>query len=619
MARHLIPVQSSSGRPRPLVTVAIALASVALVGCFSWGGGASVGPPRDAAQSAMPAAPKKTLIAALDDPVYPSARACAGCHPQHYREWSVSPHSYAQMSPVFNSFQSAVVLLTNGTFNDFCIRCHTPVGMALGEPILVESNLQRHPTSREGITCITCHRVRHREGKNSGRMELSTGSVSAPVVGPKGNEVLNRVLEDSDREFPGLLTTDPDEVLGVRIHGDVEQMEYLAQPGFCGVCHDVTLKNGFRLEEAFSDYKTSPAAKRGVTCQDCHMGKVPGRAEGYSQAPAAIVNNVPTPARKHTNHMFAGPDHSIIDVPLFPHLGPDALEISEWFEDWQAFRHDEGWGSEGFERSLITSSSDRQFPPPWNTTENRKRGRKILDGQYRLLDEYREEARAVLAAGYQLGDIVVDEASEKGISFRVQFSSGTDGHSIPTGFIAERTVYLEVTVRDSEGAVVFQSGDTDPNGDVRDLHSLYVHNGELPLDPYLFSLQSRFLTRNIRGGEREQVLAVNHSVDPLPFLRPATLSTIATGRPLGARIHRIRLEPLGERWPRYDVEAAALTGKPPYRARVRLISGMVPLNLIHEISVMGFDYGLSAQEVGRRIVEGRLTLYDKEIVLEEGR
>ena len=56
-----------------------------------------------------------------DDP-YPSAKKCGTCHPQHYREWSVSPHAYAQLSPIFNCMQNAVKILTNGTNGDFCIR-----------------------------------------------------------------------------------------------------------------------------------------------------------------------------------------------------------------------------------------------------------------------------------------------------------------------------------------------------------------------------------------------------------------------------------------------------------------------------------------------------------------
>ena len=32
---------------------------------------------------------------------YPSAATCGTCHPKHYEEWSVSQHSYAQLSPVY--------------------------------------------------------------------------------------------------------------------------------------------------------------------------------------------------------------------------------------------------------------------------------------------------------------------------------------------------------------------------------------------------------------------------------------------------------------------------------------------------------------------------------------
>ena len=68
----------------------------------------------------------------LDDR-YPSATKCESCHPVQYRQWSISQHSYAQMSPVFNAMQGSIGFLTNGTLGDFCIRCHTPVGMNLKE------------------------------------------------------------------------------------------------------------------------------------------------------------------------------------------------------------------------------------------------------------------------------------------------------------------------------------------------------------------------------------------------------------------------------------------------------------------------------------------------------
>ncbi|MEO6970238.1 MAG: multiheme c-type cytochrome, partial [Chthoniobacterales bacterium] len=59
---------------------------------------------------------------------FPSASTCATCHPTQFRQWSVSQHAYAQLSPVFNAFQATVDKMTAGTNGDFCIRCHTQVG-----------------------------------------------------------------------------------------------------------------------------------------------------------------------------------------------------------------------------------------------------------------------------------------------------------------------------------------------------------------------------------------------------------------------------------------------------------------------------------------------------------
>ena len=58
------------------------------------------------------------------------------------------------------------------------------------------------------------------------------------------------------------VVTDPEEA-GRKIHKEAKQFSGLSDPVFCGQCHDVTLFNGFRLEEAYSEYRTSPAAARG--------------------------------------------------------------------------------------------------------------------------------------------------------------------------------------------------------------------------------------------------------------------------------------------------------------------------------------------------------------------
>ena len=536
---------------------------------------------------------------------FPSATTCATCHPSHFREWSVSPHSYAQMSPVFNAMHGTILKLTNGTNGDFCIRCHTPVGMNLGEPEFM-SNMDRHPTSREGVTCIVCHRVNNAYGKLSGRLAIVEGDLFEPVYGPSGNDELARVIDSGDYR----VNTERGKG-GRAIHTRAEPFFQLTTSGFCGTCHDVNLVNGFRLEEAFSEFKNSPAADQGISCQDCHMGKEPGVASGYREEPAAVVGGRETNPRKRTNHMFIGPDYSVIHPGIFPHntAASELATIREWLSfDWQG-----GWGTDDFENNR---PDDFEFPDRWRAIDDRYDARDILNDNLALLEEANTARKRVLSAGYQFGDVEVVRAdARRGIVFRVEVRNGTLGHGVPTGFDAERLVFLRVTVTDRDGTVVFRSGDLDPNGDVRDLHSLYVHNGELPRDKFLLSLQSKFITRMVRGGEREQVLAVNYSPDPLPFLRPSTGSTILTGRPGGARKHKQNIEPGGSRWGKYVIEPEALTGKGPYRAELAIVAGMIPVNLVDAIQGVGFDYFMSAQEVAQRVVDGHLVLWQTHIDL----
>jgi hypothetical protein len=537
---------------------------------------------------------------------YPSAAECGECHPKHFFEWSVSPHAYAQISPVFNAMQGATTFLTSGTNGDFCIRCHSPVAMELGEPVFT-SNLNRDRVSIEGVTCIVCHRVNGDYGKISGRFLVEPGDIKAPVNGPSENTELKRVL--SDKKWYGALASSEDDPGSVPIHGEINTSFFLTQSGFCGTCHDVTAPNGFRLEEAFSEYKSSPSADQGVSCQDCHMSVTEGENGGYATGPASVIAGRATRNRKLTSHYFAGPDYSIVHKGIFPVLNADDSSLASMAQ-WLEF--DERWGSAAFEANIEEGTA---FPSHWQDPGRRKKAHEILMRQEAKLTRYRLRQLDVLRAGYQVGEVAVLQSDADGIKFEVQVKNGTDGHNVPTGFIAERSLFLEVIVKDADGKVVFESGDTDPNGDVRDLHSVYVHNGDLPIDDHLFSLQSKFIVRLLRGGEREQVLPINFSIDPLPYIRPDPNPVIATGRTGGARTHRVSMPPKASRWPKYVIKPSQLTGKAPYTARVRMIAGMVPPNLIDVIKVVGFDYGMNARQVADRVVAGRQLLYEGEFSL----
>ncbi len=78
--------------------------------------------------------------------------------------------------------------------------------------------------------------------------------------------------------------------------------------------------------------------------------------------------------------------------------------------------------------------------------------------------------------------------------------------------------------------------------------------------------------------------------------------------------------------PYAEAPAAIVGGKPTTprkrtdhvfigRARIQLIAGMIPVNLVNAIRVVGFDYGMSAQEVAERVVDGHLVLWETDLDL----
>jgi len=277
--------------------------------------------------------------------------------------------------------------------------------------------------------------------------------------------------------------------------------------------------------------------------------------------------------------------------------------------EWLQFDPRSPWGMDAFEANV---PKGYPFPPAWADANRRREGREILNEQFQLLREATDARHQLLSTGYKVSEMEVEQANDRGLRFKVKVYNGTDGHGVPTGFDAERLVFLQTTVTDCQGKIVFKSGDLDPNGEVRDEHSVYVHHGELPLDKFLFSLQTKFIVRNIRGGEREQVLPVPYGLDPLPYIRPETRPHTVLGRPISARKQKQNLEAnSGERWAEYEVKREALCGHGPYTIDVKLYAGMVPVNLVNEIQLAGFDYGMSPRQIANNIVAGHVLVHER--------
>ena len=138
----------------------------------------------------------------------------------------------------------------------------------------------------------------------------------------------------------------------------------------------------------------------------------------------------------------------------------------------------------------------------------------------------------------------------------------------------------------------------------------------IPKDEQLFNLRSAILARTAHGGEREQVIPANYSLNPLIFMRPSETPAVLFGGISDLRLQKQSIEVLGTRWANYEVDEDELDGARPFKVNVKLVAGQLPPHLINAISGVGFEYGLTARSLGDKIVDLYRVLWEKEVVID---
>lgn len=160
----------------------------------------------------------------------PAPATCGECHPRHLAEWSTSGHARSAVTPAFQAFLPEVEAGWGAEARAACEGCHA--GAAGVEPT-------------PQIGCVTCHAATGNRGTRDGRLTVRAG---APLAGP------GRALDAPHPTRDGA---------------------FLRAPDLCGTCHEVTGPNLF-IEPTLTEFRASPAAAAGLTCQSCHAPKVAG-------------------------------------------------------------------------------------------------------------------------------------------------------------------------------------------------------------------------------------------------------------------------------------------------------------------------------------------------------
>ncbi len=549
-------------------------------------------------EAPIPAVDEETLS------LYPTAAQCGECHKQIYEEWSSSQHAYASISPMFHKFEQKFQELTQGTVGTFCVRCHQQVGTQLGEaretPLWARSQI-----SREGVSCITCHRVKEEYGKVNGERRVEPGKIYEPVYGSGEKSVIKDVLANKET-YSVKTSTDG---RGNDIHKGMITNDQITKSEFCVSCHQVAVNLGIKLEIVWDQYRDSPARKAGVTCQDCHMGKVPGKPEGYATAPSAVVGGKEiNPGRKHANHRFIGPGYSMAHPGIFPHnTKAQAFSIKDWLQfDWRA-----GWGTTEFEDKVADGKIKVDFPKRWADPLDREDARQIIEENLAKLDERDKIRKQVMENSSQVDGPYIkgDKKVGKDLAFSYKIKNTNTGHNLPSGSLgAQPQLWVNVALVDPDGKNIWESGYVDSNGDMANLHSLDVAAGRIKTDQQLVNFQTMFLTTNVKGTEREMNLPVNFDIDPLPHLRPPQVPTTVLNHPPLVRMENRSLTPLGEKVVKYQVPGNLIKKPGKYRLAFRMRSRAEPIYFMRFVG--------STKEMEQSMNERIMNFHDFAVELE---
>jgi hypothetical protein len=188
---------------------------------------------------------------ALEANLHPEA--CAQCHIEQFNAWKGSLHAHAYSSGLVGQFPG----MGHAAGNE-CLECHAPLAeqsysndtsmlksvqlsLQHGEGFNADGLLEpesKLPLRHSGVSCAVCH---VRGWKRFGPPPKASGAVGVQNTGSHGGFTATSAFEDSQ---------------------------------FCASCHQFPQSaaiNGKPLENTVFEWQQSDFARRGISCQQCHM------------------------------------------------------------------------------------------------------------------------------------------------------------------------------------------------------------------------------------------------------------------------------------------------------------------------------------------------------------
>ena len=402
----------------------------------------------------------------FDQRVLGGSASCgsAGCHEEIAREWEVSAHRWAAMDAAFIAVQNVMAEQNGPESTRYCGGCHDPISLFSGSKNLFEADLTNLVGYDEGVSCLACHSIAETDVQGNANyvMEEPPRYMFELHDGPTAKRVSDFLI----RAYP-------------REHVDALSHTLFKSPEFCAACHkqfideEINQVGWVQLQNQYDNWRKSRWNEPGhpektVECRECHMPLVdsadPGRGDEADY-------NRTTSDGKHRSHRFLAANQF---MPLA--LGLDgAEEQAHLTEQWLRGEIE------------IPEIADKWQPGPAVPIE-----------------------------------LIVPERVSAGdeVSLQVAITNNKVGHDFPTGPLDIIQAWVELTVTDQDGRVVYETGVRDERQFIEP--GSFIFKAE-PVDQYGNLIDRHNLWEMVGVRYRRSLFPGFSDVAEFSFSCPATL------------------------------------------------------------------------------------------------
>jgi cytochrome c554/c'-like protein len=408
---------------------------------------------------------------AMDGHLLSGSKSCgtSGCHEQIVREWENSAHRYSAMDVGFQKVQTNMAQQNGPESTRYCGGCHDPISLFSGSKnLFIETEkLTSLQGYQEGVSCLACHSIRKVDLKGNANYEIVQPVRYMFELEYDQNPSRNiRFLRDFIiRAYPRRHVKDLSKTL-------------FKTPEYCAACHkqfvDKEINNvgWVQLQNQYDNWRQShwnhPGnPRKTIECRECHMPLV--ASTDPAAGDASDYNRSPNDG-KHRSHRFVAANQV---MPVLLKL-PDWKKQVELTEQW-------------------------------------------LRGQYDI-----PEIADKWAKGPAVGlDLVTPEQVRPGedVGVKLIITSNKVGHDFPTGPLDIIQSWVELTVTDDQGRVVFSSGAVNPKGFIQP--GTFMFKAE-PVDQYGNLIDRHNLWEMVGVRYRRSLFPGFSDTTEFSFLCPAT-------------------------------------------------------------------------------------------------